>query len=158
MAYRKSRHVVDWHSRRLALTRSGTLNGRLPSSRLHNYCGRLAIQWFTRPGQPEDDPLDAQKARPARPQRVKRRPRTFRYVEPLRKARTPQRSTGRRYRRSHIDERGRLAQTRSASARSIGTHCGLRKLRRCHSPLRIRRSFLACAAVRLARGDVRSPI
>ena len=49
----------------------------------------MEIQWFARLGQQENRAQDAQKGRPARPQRAKRRRHTLRYVELLSEARTP---------------------------------------------------------------------
>jgi hypothetical protein len=56
---------------------------------LKNYCGTVEIKWSARLGQPENIAQDAQKGRPARPQRAKKRRRTLRYVELLSEARTP---------------------------------------------------------------------
>jgi len=49
----------------------------------------VEIQWPAHLGTQENTTQDAQKVRPARPQRVKRRRRTLRYVELLSEARTP---------------------------------------------------------------------
>jgi len=62
----------------------------LRHSRLRkNYCGTVEIQWPVHLGQQENTAQDAQKVRPARLQRAKRRRRTLRYVELLSEARTP---------------------------------------------------------------------
>ncbi|MBK5280687.1 MAG: hypothetical protein JJE16_01205, partial [Nitrospiraceae bacterium] len=50
---------------------------------------RWKFKWSVRLGQQENIAQDAQKGRPAIPQRAKRRRRTLRYVELLSEARTP---------------------------------------------------------------------
>src|SRR3972149_1784051 len=62
---------------------------RLASRLRKNYCGTVEIQWSVRLGQQENNAQGAQKGRPARPQRAKKRRRTFRYVELVSEARTP---------------------------------------------------------------------
>ena len=54
-----------------------------------NYCGTMEIQWWAHLAQQENTVQDAQKGRPARPQRAWRRRRTLGYVELLSEARTP---------------------------------------------------------------------